>query len=336
MRSNGATCRLAISLATIILFAGCAAGTTTTTPATASSPPITATPAPAATPGPAATPLPEPTPIVTPLASPKPPGVADLVVRLTWDSDVVVSIPGTTIVGDGRVIWGLGGAIVERQLTDEGLAWVRARLDETGLFHANGSYGATLKPGATPDPRGATLYAFRTESTGTHVKVVSGDPDDAAPPEAWVIPPEVQVLADLAHRLQDPEAWIETAMWAGPAEPFNAHAYLVIIDLAPGQPAFGHYPENNVAWPFADPITQVGGSFRQGGRIVENQRCLAASAELARAMADAEAAVGRSRDLDGWMVDLGYGWGGADDNVVVTTNPLLPYQSRDCTDALAW
>jgi hypothetical protein len=78
-------------------------------------------------------------------------------VRLTWDSDVVVPIPGTTILGDGRVIWRHDETVVERQLTEAGLAWVRARLDETGLLRANRSHSATIKPGATPDARGVTI-----------------------------------------------------------------------------------------------------------------------------------------------------------------------------------
>ena len=148
----------------------------------------------------------------------------------------------------------------------------------------------------------------------------------------------MQVLTDLGRGLQDPEAWIDTAMWAGPAEPFKAQAHLVIIDLAAGPPAFGHYPDDiaDVAWPFADPITRMGGPFQQGGRVVENQRCLVATTELARGMADSEAAAGRSRDLNGWMVDQGYRWLSAEGNIVVTTKPLLPYELLGCSDALAW
>jgi hypothetical protein len=334
---NHVASRLAIGLATIVLVAGCAAGTATTTPRV-----TTSTSPPPATPAPALTLAPEPTQVVTAQPSPKPSGVADLVVRLTWDSDVVVPIPGTTILGDGRVIWSQGETIVERRLTEAGLAWVRARLDEPGLFHGNGSYGATLRPGATPDARGVTTYAFRLESGGTQVKVVSFDPGDFTPPAAWVTTPEMQVLADLAHGLQDPEAWIDPAMWGAPAERFEALAYLVIVDLASGPPAGGRYPTDieDVAWPFAGPITEAGGPFRQGGRIVENQRCLVATAEQVRAMADAEAVAGRSvghsRDLDGWEADLGYRWDTANGSIVVTTRPLLPYQSLDCSDALAW
>jgi hypothetical protein len=347
MRSNRLMRRLAIGLAMIVLVAGCAAGTGAVTPrATASSPPGPATPTsetPArATPAPAATPLPEPTPILTPRASPRPSSVADLVVRLTWDSDVVAPIPGTTILDDGRVIWSRGDTIVERRLTEAGLAWVRAQLDETGLLRSNSRYGATLRPGATPDPRGVTSYAFRMESGGARVKVLSGDPGDYTPPAAWVVRPEMQVLTRLAHGLQDPEAWIDPAMWAGPAELFAAQAYLVIIDLASGPPAGGRYANDigEVAWPFTGPITEVGAPFQQGGRIAENQRCLAATAEQVRAMADAEAVAGRfvghSRDLDGWEAHLGYRWDSENANIVVTTRPLLPYQSLDCGDALAW
>lgn len=332
--------RLAFALAVLSLAGGCgAAGAAPGITDPAANPPPAATAASL----PPLTPAPDPTPIATPAGTPRPPGAADLVVRLTWDSDVVVPIPGTTIVDDGRMIRmddAAQGTIVERRLTDAGLDWVRARLDETGVLRATGDYGATLRPGAEPAGRGATMYLFRMAPGGARIRVTTGDPGDYShEPDLWDIPAQMQPLADLAHGLRDPEAWIDPAMWAGPAEPFRAHAYLVTVQLDSGAPAFGRYPVavDGVAWPFPVPITEAGAPFRVGGQVVEGERCLVITREQARAMAEAEAATARPRDLDAWDADIGYRWAdGKSGNATVTTRPLLPYQAQDCSDALAW
>lgn len=334
MRWHELADRLATGLITFTLIAGCAAGTGATTPGVTVSPP----PAPTM-PGPTEAQRPEPTDISTPTGAPRPPGVAGLVVRLTWVSDVMVPIPGTTVLDDGRVIWAVGDGVVERQLTEAGLAWLRAQLDATGALGSNHIVDATLKPGAQPAPRGVTMYAFQLEREGARIKVVAGDPRDYAHESAlWVIPPEMPILAELARGLQDPQSWIEPALWVGPAEPYQAQAYLVIIDLETGPPAFGRMEDDidTIAWPFTIPIDKVGKPYMQGGRPVENQRCLVATAEVARSMADAEAAAGRSRALDVWMFGLVYHWKRGDGYVGVISQPMLPYQSPDCSGALAW
>ena len=344
MRWHEIAGRLATGLITLTLIAGCAAGTGETTPGVTGSPPPDPTaPGPTApdptAPGPTEAPRPEPTDIATPTGAPRPPGVAGLVVRLTWVSDAMVPIPGTTVLDDGRVIWAVADGVVERQLTEAGLAWVRAQLDATGALGSNRIVGATLKPGAQPAPRGVTVYAFQVERDGARIKVAAGDPGDYAhEPELWVIPPEMPILAELARGLQDPQLWIDPALWAGPAKPYQAQAYLVIIDLATGPPAFGPLVDDidTIAWPFTVPIEKVGGPYVQGGRLVENQRCLVATAEVARSMADAEAAAGRSRALDGWMFGLIYPWERGDGYIGVISQPMLPYQSPDCSGALAW
>jgi hypothetical protein len=333
--------RLAAALTVLSLAGGC--GTAGAAPGAIESPSNAPPPASTAASLPPLTPAPDPTPVATPAGTPRPPGAADLVVRLTWDSDVVVPIPGTTIVDDGRVIWmgkGDEAVIVERRLTDAGLAWVRARLDDTGALRATGHYGATLRPGAQPDPRGGTMYLFRLQPGGTRIKVITGDPGDYGhEPDLWDIPAQMQPLADLAHGLQDPVAWIDPAMWVGPAEPYRAHAYLVTVRLDAGPPAFGHYPfaVDEVAWPFPVPITEAGLPFRVGGQVVEGERCLVLTREQAQAMADAEAATARPRELAAWDADIGYREeAGKSGHVIVTTRPLFPYQSQECSDALAW
>jgi hypothetical protein len=344
--------RLAIGLTTLTLAAGCVTGSMTTltpaSPSVGSLPPSTfesgsavSQPGPATVEPGSAPPHSVPTHVPTATGAPRPSGGAGLVVRLTWVSDVMVSIPGTTILDDGRVIWagGEGGnRLSERRLTEAGLAWVRARLDETGLLSAGRSYRANLKPGAVPDPRGATSYLFQLEREGTRVAVDSGDPGDLTPPAAWVIPPELQVLTGLARDLQDPVAWIEPAMWAGPAEPFKAQSYLLIVDTKGSPPGQGQFDTDisDITWPLQDPIAKVGASFRRGAQVVEDQRCLVVSADVAASLAGAEKAVGRSRDLGAWLVELPYRWDAAHGNIVIATQPLLPYQSPDCTDTLAW
>ncbi len=343
MRGIRRQVRPAVSLlAAWILIVGCGTGASPSPPGSSSAPS-------APTPGPSWTPWPSPTPLTTPAGTAAPIGPSDLVIRLTWSVDVVAPIPGATVVDDGRVIWALPDwlepdlenpqGIKARRLTDAGLAWVRARLDETGVLDRTGDYDATLKPGATPMPRGAIGYLLRLEGAGGRIKVTFGDPGDyASEPELWVIPPEMTALAALAHGLMDPEAWIPSEMWAGPATGFDAYAYLVTVDLAAGSPAFGRYPADvdEVAWPFAVPIDQMGSPWAMYGGPAEDGRCFVATAAQAAAMAAAENAAGRSRDLRLWMSDIGYRWARGNGNIVVTTNPLLPYQTADCADAGAW
>jgi len=326
MRRHQVAIRTVIAVITMLLLAGCASGAAVT-PAPAAS---------ASVPLPPLTPQPEATPIPSHSATTPAPGRVGLVARLTWNNDEVVPIAGTTVLDDGRVIWNRDGDPVERRLTDEGLAWVRAQLDQTGLLAATRSYGATLRPGATPDPRGTTSYLFQLVRDGSRVKVGSGDPGDYLPPDAWVIPPEMQILSRLAGGLRDPEAWIAESMWSAPAGPFDADHYAVVLDSQAGPPNQGQYPVDvsEVRWPFR--IATAGMPLAQGGQPSEGRRCLVVDATVAKAMADAEAEVGRPRDLGAWMAGGAYRWDAVRGNLGIETMPLLPYQSPDCSDALTW
>lgn len=330
MRRHQMAIRTAIAVTTILLLAGCAGGAAVTQAPAASAWPS------ASVPQPPLTPQPEATPITSVSTTSPVPGRIGLVARLTWNTDEAVPIAGTTVLDDGRVIWDRDGNLVERRLTDEGLAWVRAQLDATGLLAATRSYGAALRPGATPDPRGVTSYLFQLERDGSRVKVGSGDPGDYMPPDAWVIPPEMLLLGRLAAGLRDPEAWIDKSMWSAPAGPFTADDYLVVLDPRAGPPNQGQYPVDvsEVHWPFT--VATAGMPLAQGGQPSEGLRCLVVDSRVAKAMAAAEAEVGRPRDLEAWMAHGAYRWDASRGNLGIETLPLLPYQSPDCSDALTW
>ena len=298
-------------------------------------------PTPSPTPAPSATtrlPTPVPTTVAptAPATAPVPsglPGPAALLIRVTTCVDVCEPAPGTTILEDGRVIWrDAAGAVLEAQLSPEGLAAVRAEVDATPELEAGGDYQATLRPGAEPNPRGGTRHEFELVRDGRRILVSSGDPGDfEAEPDLWIVPDSVVRLAALAARLHDPVAWLGAAAMPDGVRPYAPAAYLVAIDLFPG---IGDTPEfsidvDDVEWPFGTPIESVG----EAVPVIDDGfpvRCLVIDAAAARETADAEAARGSSRDLATWSSAAAYRWRRGQGFVEVRLQQLLPDAVDPC------
>jgi hypothetical protein len=332
-RGAGVASRQLVLLLSAALAVAC-------TPQLGSQPPsLSATSNPTPT---AAASLPTPVPTIPPASvapSMDPLGPsAGLVVRLTTCSDTCGgSVAGTTVLDDGQIIWQEeeGGRVLAAQLTPAGLATARDRIAQLGALSADGNFGAELRPGKEPLPRGTTSYRFDVRRGSGTVVVTSGEPRDfAAEPDLWLIPPEMAALAAFAAQLRNPAAWLGAAAVAVPAHPYVPARYLVLIDLVPG---VGRPPDefaadvDEVGWPFGEPIESVGMPAGPG-EDGPPPRCLIVDAKTATATASAESAEGVSRDLRQWSSSRELAWQRADGFVEVTLRQLLPYEPGSCAE----
>ena len=282
-----------------------------------------------------------PTPVPTLPATPAPTPSAEaptpgLVVRLTTCSDTCGPTPGTTILGDGRIIWEtIENRASESQLTPDALqrvidALAIPELDDTG------DYQAELRPGAEPVGRGATLYRLEVLRGDRRVVATFGDPASYADePDLWIIPPEMTVLGAIANQLQDPVAWLGQASFTEDPEPFEPDQYLVLIDLFPqiGDDLGFDVDVDDVQWPFGGPIEGAGDPVEAAGGF--GSRCLLITAQLADAVVAAEEAAGANRQPRLWLSTVEYRWRRADGFVQVSIVPVLPYEQGSCVELAA-
>jgi hypothetical protein len=279
-------------------------------------------------------------PAATALATPGPGESAKLVVRLTSCDDVCSSDPGTTVLADGRVIWmaesPIGRGLFERTLTSSGLETVHDAVDATRLLGAGGSYRPTVKPGKEPPAHGFTSLSFRATHGEAPVIVQAVDPS-AFETDFWDIPAQLYVLADLARKLADPEAWLPAGAWADVRRPHAAEMHLLMVTaerFAGDRPPF---PDADaVHWPFPFSIDVIGAPYTAEGRIVENSRCLPITRGLTSELAAAERAVGYDRSLTAPYTDLPYAWARGPGSIDVAVRVLLPDQPTTCIGGGAW
>jgi len=287
----------------------------------------------------------------TPLPTPQPGELAGLVVRLTWCDDVCVESPGTSVYADGRVVWAAmgvttgpnqGSGLVERTLTPAGLQMVRDALDATGLFGADGVYGATVHPGKEPPAHGAKGYRFRAPLGVEDVVVMSTDPDifefdNRAFPGTWDIAPEAYTLAALAGKLEDPEAWLSGDAWADDVHRNHAaDRFLLVVTADRWQGDLGDGPDvDDVRWPFPSSIDTVGNAYAIEGQAAAG-RCMPITRGLAASIANAERAIGVERDLNAPFSSNSYAWHRGPGDVSVTIRVLLPDQPMSCAGGGQW
>ncbi|NJD26737.1 MAG: hypothetical protein FIA92_00375 [Chloroflexi bacterium] len=322
--------RLGVAALAALVLAACSPPTASPSPSASNGP----TPRPTLSPRP--TPTPVPTPLVSPGPTPGPSAVAgpDLVLRLTSCAELCIPAPGTTVLADGRLIWaGPDDRALETRLTPSGLDRIRVEVEGRPELAAGGEYGAELRPGAEPFPRGTTMYRFEVGGREPHV-VLSGDPADyALEPDLWIIPPQMESLARLARQLLDPVAWLGPDALAGPIRPYRPERYLVLVELFPGvgsMPEFG-VDIDAVDSPFEAPFENLGEAVQidEGGFPV---RCLVTDAETAARLADAENEAGVRRDIDAWSSGIPYRWDRAEGFVQVTLRQVLPHQAQPCAE----
>lgn len=256
-----------------------------------------------------------------------------LLVR-SWTCLTCIYEPGTIVFDDGLVLHAPGGHYRGRQLTPEGLGWVRARLAESPLAAGPASYGPAPVPGAEPLLRDHTPRRFEMEVDGQRVLVSSDIPAEyAAEADAWEIPDEMRALDALAVAMEEPDAWIPGGMWAGDWTPYVAERFLLFIDPWRDQPLDRLPPAipdaNSVPWPFPGRRIDEVGTPRPGGDPL-GERCLVATpAEVAR-LAAAETAVGVDRPLDTPYVSIEYPWRRGNGTLLVATRWLLPHEPSTC------
>jgi hypothetical protein len=262
------------------------------------------------------------------------PGPAGLLLRLTTCSHTCESTPGTTFLDDGRLLWEAidgSGQVFEAQLTEAGIATVRAAIEATPSLAANGDYQATLKPGAEPIPHGLNQFRFDVAWAAGPVVVTSWDPASLADQaDLWTFPPQMAELADLAARLSDPVTWLGEAAFVAPPAPYTPEGVLVRIDLYPDLGILGGEGADvdDVDWPFGQPIEAAGEPLR--GEDVPEPRCVILDEPGALNLRAAEFEAGVNRDLRLWETVEEYGWQRADGFVQVTVRQLLPHEAGDC------
>lgn len=309
----------------------------------ATSPTLPPVPSPSASP--TGSPRP-PTPVPTPLPAsnpPSPPGTAlpttgALLLRLTTCSHTCGTPPGTTFLDDGRLLWESpdgSGRVLDGRLTSSALATVRDAIEATPALATDGSYVATLRPGAEPNAHGVGSFRFEVQSASGPVEVMSWDPASLSDqPELWIIPQEMTDLAELARRLADPVAWLGADAFAADPVPYVPTGAVVRVDLYPDVGDIGGFGADvdEVAWPFGQPIETAGEVIP--GEDQPSPRCILLDGEDALALRAAEGRAGLTRDPRLWESTLEYDWKRAGGFVQVTVRALLPYETGSCVDLL--
>ncbi len=268
-----------------------------------SGPPLAGdSPSPSASETPAGSPSSSPTPSPTPSTSPTPgtgelpTGPGNAVMSFSFSCDIVgpVTVPATTVLDDGRVVWRPEEEpVVVRQLTPDSLDGFRARVRDTGLFEESASYELERRPDA-PEPPGHGLCVWHftwLDGDGPEVEVVSvewfGDEEE----ETYYVPsPERETLHGLAQELMDPTTWYDDEGWLQPeAVPFEPEDYLVLVRVSDPQAATQGAPDvDDVSWPFEEPPDTFGEETGAG----PNERCGIAGAAAVEELAAELAAAG--------------------------------------------
>jgi hypothetical protein len=303
--------------------------------------PVSSSAQPTLPPSPPAT-LPTSTPLATPVSTPTLPpeptpaptyATTGLVIHMTNFGDTGSYGPGTTILEDGRIIWPDDRATaIESRLASDGLARVWRRVETTDALDRSANYFPERRPGPEPPGHGAGGYQFDLHRDARSIVVISSDPRSFAGEEAyWVIPPEMDVLARLGDRLNDPVGWLGSDSFAGPARPYQGDRFLVEVHLY-GAGGFGAEPDvDAVDWPFAETIEDAGVAFDSGVEGLES-RCLIIDSAMASRTVAAELAKGVSRDIGVWDSSLDYAWSRVGGSVTVEIAGVLPYESDDCVE----
>ena len=224
-------------------------------------------------PSPSAAPTDSPPPAIAtepPVASePAASGDALLLRVLTLGGpvDPASMLPGTTVTTDGMVIWRpvsttFFAGYLTRQLTDEGLAELRALVFDGGLLDADAAYELEPLPDAEPPGRGGFEHTFTVGEGSDQVVVTSvgwlGDEEEATYYEPS---PERRALDALANQLRDPESLLGEDAWEGPATAYEADEYLLVLTAYPDVPPYGNPDVSAVPLPIDGPLDEYGESY---------------------------------------------------------------------------
>jgi hypothetical protein len=285
--------------------------------------------------------LPTPVPTAVPASgapSPAPTAIADarLLIRLVSCGDACTVSAGTTILADGRAIWGSdddSGRVLEARLTGAGLARVRAAIAGRPELAADGDFRARLRPGGVAIPHGLGSLRYELGKGDSRTVVTTWDAGSLADQrDQWLVPPEMDALTAFGRRLRDPVAWLGADAFAGPPQAYASTQSLVVIDLFADVGKSGSFPADvdDVDWPFGTPVEAAGEPVAGDNGVAT--RCLILDADASAAMRRAERAAGAHRPLGAWFSTAEYDWRRSDGFVEVSVRQLLPYETGSCRD----
>ena len=112
------------------------------------------------------------------------------------------------------------------------MADVLGAIERIDALDRSGNYSQKLRPGAQPLGGGVNSFLFDLVRDGQRVRVSATDPASfEGEEEFWIISPEMHELAELAHRLVDPLAWLGPDAFIEPIRPYQAVTFMVAIYL---------------------------------------------------------------------------------------------------------
>jgi len=236
----------------------------------------------------------------TPEPTESPVAVDDLLLRVVSAGggpiDPASLMPWATLMADGTMIWqpesrtAING-FMTRRLTPSGLAELREHIFGAGLLDVSATHELEPQPGVEPPGRGASLHTFTAGNGADQVVVTSvqwlGDDEESTyyQPDA-----DREQLDAVAQQLRDPESLVEADAWTGPAEPYDASDYQLILttyrDFSPSE----HPDVSDVPIPFDEPLDEFG--VESGDQRPPMTRCGVISRAEAAQIVDAVTAMG--------------------------------------------
>jgi len=311
--------------------------------------------APSATAAPPATAAPSATPTTSPTSAPSNPPATPQPTESPVAGDAlllrVVSMGGgpidpasllsrTTLMADGTLIWQPISSqtdlssFVTRTLTEEGLADLRQYIFGSGLLDANAAHELEPQPGLEPPGRGVSVHQFTAGDGDDSVVVTSvqwlGDDEEAA---YFQPAPEREQLDALALALRDPESLVGDDAWAGPAAPYEADEYQLVLTPYRDVPPYGNPDVSNVPIPLDGPLDEFGAE--SGDPRPPVTRCGVLDRAEASGIVDALVAMGSAVTnmvgLDGPSV-ASLDWAEGNGAVDLYLLPRMPDGYPECDD----
>jgi hypothetical protein len=252
-----------------------------------------------------------------------------------------------SVYEDGRVLtpaplpgqYDDGAWMVARQLSQSGVAQLRAAVLESGLFDHSASYNPTLLPGVSGPEFGGGGYSITIGSGPDSIAVtwVALFPND----EHYFEPsPERATLDPLAAHMLAFDSWLAADGWVDP-DPCTVEAvrFRVFVDAQPYGGAQADLPPDisDVPWPLGGDILSWGADvgYQPPNEPYHMERCgIAARADASRlvdGLRDAGAFDWFSfpASLDGGpYIELGLGDLAAYRIIQIFVQPLLPGDDR--------
>jgi len=265
-----------------------------------------------------------------------PTGPGELLFNFTFACHIspLVSVPATTVLEDGRVIWADERNLYRvRQLSTTGLEQLRSEIETTGLFENSADYVLERREDAPEPPgHGLCIWSFvwsNGEAPSVEVNSVGwlGDEEE----ETYYEPaPERKQLDAIAMQLRDPEAWFaDESDWLQPtSELFSPEQYLVLAAVYPPEVGTEGAPDfDSVTWPFEATPDAFGEPVSEQSL----HRCAVAEAADVEQLSAELAAAGLEQFIDplsGAMVTLP--WATREAAVEVTIWHVMPDGTPTC------